>query len=271
MDRNCSARSHFMSVYAAAFLIILTSGFPGVIRAQGSSSPQSLPTATLTGADMSSKCLECHKYVENHHPIGVAPSNPENYPFPLYNGKITCLTCHIEEHAKGSVNLLRGGPYSDRRGICFKCHAQEKYAKIDAHLMLDGQGSAISVNGRPVCLLCHSVKPDPAKDRTGDVQFRADVAFLCWRCHPVMANPIFFSTHFLKKPSEAMEKYIKEEEQEMQVTIPLVPRGRITCSTCHNPHQKGVILYGPSARGADQKNRLRLPPDQLCIACHNFR
>ena len=254
-----------------ALFIVFIYGYPGVLRAQDpSASVQSLPSTSLTGTDLSSKCLECDKYRENHHPIGIVPSHPANYPFPLYDGKIMCLTCHIEGNAGGSVNLLRGGPYVDQRVFCFKCHAEEEYAKIDPHIMLDGRGNVLSVNGRPVCLFCHSVKPNPATDRTGDVLFRADVAFLCWRCHPSMVNPTFFKAHFLVTPSMEMRKVMKEQEQRLKVTIPLVPRDRITCSTCHNPHQKGVILYGPSASGADSPHKLRLPASEICIACHNF-
>ena len=249
--------------------IVFLSGYPDALRAQDTSaSVQSLPSTSLTGTDLSPKCLECHKYRQNHHPIDIVPSQPANYPFPLYNGKIMCLTCHIEDHL-GSVNLLREGPYVDEREFCFKCHAQGQYAKIDPHIMLDGRGNILNVNGRPVCLICHSVKPNPATDRTGDVLFRADVAFLCWRCHPSMANPLFFKEHFLVTPSMEMRRFIDEQEQQLQVTIPLVPRDRITCSTCHNPHQKGVILYGPSASGADALHRLRLPSDKICIVCHN--
>jgi predicted CXXCH cytochrome family protein len=252
--------------------IILVFCHPNILRAQQHSvSVPTLPLSVPAGTDLQAKCLECHNdYRENHHPIGVAPPNAESYPFPLYNGKITCMTCHTDDHASGGIGFLRGGPYKDRREVCFKCHSQEEYANIDPHIMLDKGGKIRSVNGRPVCLFCHSILPDPATDRTKDVRFRADVAFLCWRCHPVMASPTFFKTHFLKKPSVEMGNYIKEKEQLMLVTIPLVPRDRITCSTCHNPHQKGVILYGPSASGADQEYRLRLPEGKLCTVCHNF-
>jgi hypothetical protein len=65
-------------------------------------------------------------------------------------------------------------------------------------------------------------------------------------------------------------RHIEHNEQKMEVTIPLIPRGQITCSTCHNPHQEGVILYEPSAKGADTQNRLRLREPKLCIACHRM-
>lgn len=219
---------------------------------------------------LSSKCLDCHLYRENHHPVDIAPPDPADFPFPLYDGKIMCLTCHVEDHMGGGAKLLRGGPYIDRREICSKCHSQEKFLEIDPHIMLDNDGKVLDVDGKPVCLLCHAIKPDPEKDRTGDVRFKADIAFLCWRCHPPMAPPQFFSEHFLVKPSPSMLRFIEKKEQEMLVTIPLVPRDRITCSTCHNPHQQGIILYRPSAEGADSPGKLRLQSPMLCFVCHDM-
>ena len=270
MEKSLQSDVMLFGCFLALF-VTLVACHPNVLstREQSESTPSPLLTSP-TGTDLQSKCLECHRYGENHHPIGITPSNPENYPFPLYNGEIMCLTCHIEDHLTGGVNLLRGGPYEDRRAVCFKCHTREEYAGINPHIMMDGRGKIRRVIGQPVCLVCHSTVPNPATDRADDVRFSADVAFLCWRCHTLMANTKFFESHFLKKPSGIMEKYIKVEEQKMGVTIPLVPRDRITCSTCHNPHQQGIIHYGPSASGADQKNRLRLPASKICIMCHNF-
>jgi predicted CXXCH cytochrome family protein len=221
------------------------------------------------GADPSVSCLNCHDYNENHHPVDFAPAVASVFPFPLFEGKIRCLTCH-EIHGgaghEGTPKLLRGGPYTeDRRAICFQCHSSERYAAINPHLMLDDNNRFREVNGKPVCLLCHSKMPDPAKDDTSAVRFRADVAFLCWRCHPPMPDP-FFSTHFLVSPSAKTLNAMHQTEEQDLVILPIVPRGRITCSTCHNPHQERVIQYGSAAKGADAKSRLRLP--SLCKACH---
>ncbi len=221
------------------------------------------------GTDPSAACLNCHDYQENHHPVDFVPANAAKVPFPLFEGKVRCLTCH-EMHGgpdgHGTPKLLRGGPYeNDRRQICFRCHSGDQYASINPHIMLDDAHAIRKVNGRPVCLLCHATMPDPATDYTSDVKFRADVGFLCWRCHPPMPDP-FFSTHFLVKPSTEMLGDIEQTEERDMVILPLVPRGRITCSTCHNPHQEGVIQHESAAKGADARHKLRLP--SLCIACH---
>jgi predicted CXXCH cytochrome family protein len=230
--------------------------------------PQAGAALFAPGANPSASCLLCHDYKENHHPVDFVPAAAPGIPFPLFEGKIRCLTCH-EIHGgagkTGTSKLLRGGPYTgDRRQICFRCHSSE-YAAINPHLMLANGKNFREVNGRPVCLLCHSKMPDPEKDFTGNVTFRADVGFLCWRCHPPMPDP-FFSTHFLVSPSAKTLDAMHQAEERDLVILPMVPRGRITCSTCHNPHQQGVIQHEAAAKGADSKSRLRLP--SLCKACH---
>jgi len=273
-----------MAILLLLFIITLASCTPKLFqetRTDAAITPQQVPAESrehlsvnpaqsLSEAvrENSSACLDCHQYRENHHPVDMVPANPSNFPFPLYDGKVKCLTCHVADHM-GSARLLRGGPYADRREICFKCHYEEDYAHIFPHVMLEKEGKYTQVNGSPVCLICHAKTPDPKVDRTKDVLFRADVAFLCWRCHSLMPQPML-NTHVLMKPSENMLKDIEQNEREMKVTIPLVPRNRITCSTCHNPHEKGVIIYEPSAKGADSPDRLRLQTPDLCLVCHKM-
>src|SRR5512139_2428637 len=113
------------------------------------------------GTDPTSVCLRCHDYTENHHPVDFVPTQSQfatlAEAFPLYDNKIRCLTCH-DPHAGPELtetpNLLRGGPYQDRREICFECHQQEAYAQIYPHYMKDN-GKIIQLNGKPICLVCH--------------------------------------------------------------------------------------------------------------------
>lgn len=240
------------------------------VQCHATERPQPGSALFKPGTDPSSLCLTCHDYKENHHPVDFAPADPSAFPLPLFNGEVRCLTCH-EIHGgpggEGTPKLLRGGPYGDRRTICFKCHSSEAYADIDPHIMLSDEGKVREVSGKPVCLLCHSKEPDPAVDRTNDVKFRADVGFLCLRCHPPMAMPgNFIGKHFLVKPSPETLRNMRETEEKLIVIFPLVPRGRITCSTCHNPHQKGVISREAAAKGADAAARLRLL--SICSGCH---
>jgi predicted CXXCH cytochrome family protein len=235
-----------------------------------SNKPQAGSELFGPGIDPSSLCLNCHDYAVNHHPVNFAPDDPSGFPLPLFGGKVRCLTCHEIHGGKdheGLRRLLRGGPYVDRREICFKCHIREEYATINPHEMVDSEGGFKRVNGKVVCLFCHEKQPDPVLDWTSTVKFRADVAFLCWRCHPPMPGP-FFDQHFLVTPTPETLKTMRETEQRLIVIFPLVPRGRITCSTCHNPHQKGVIIHEGPSKGSDAVSKLRMP--SICFGCHRM-
>jgi predicted CXXCH cytochrome family protein len=221
-------------------------------------------------------CLICHyDYNTNHHPINFEPPQSDLIihdflDMPLFDGKIQCLTCHQVHGGEGlnqTPRMLRGGPYSQIRLFCYRCHYQEKYQNINVHKMHETDGSIRIVQGKIICLFCHSEEPYAYLDRTYDVKFRADATFLCWRCHPPMAGD-FFRQHFLEKPSDEMRLDIYRFELENDVILPLVPRGKVTCSTCHNPHQAEVMITEASRAGADTKGRLRIRPPRLCMGCH---
>jgi len=225
----------------------------------------------INNAEPSQLCLGCHNYLNSHHPVNFEPDRilfdeGDINPFPLFDGQIRCLTCH-EVHPEEKVRkLLRGGPYADRRGICFKCHLDESANPFNIHKMLDAGGRIIELNGAPVCLTCHREMPKQSEFRN-QASFRADVGFICWRCHPPMPGN-FFNDHFQVRPSAKVRDLMKKNEIENNIGFPLKNRGRITCSTCHNPHQKGVIRFGSAIAGEDEHDKLRMPPGVICSGCH---
>jgi len=228
------------------------------------------------GIEPSSACLDCHHYDVNHHPVNMTPRQGSTAAtqsgLPLFDGQIRCLTCHQAhtdaEHNTlgGTPKLLRGGPYPDQRAMCFQCHGQDDYTKIDPHKMLTAAGSVREIDGKPVCLLCHTKKPDPAGD-PDLVEFKADVAFLCWRCHTPMAGS-FLNNHFHVKPKKPTKTALADTENRLGIVLPLARDGMLTCSTCHNPHQTGVLTRTAVQAGADAPKRLRIAAASICGACH---
>lgn len=219
-------------------------------------------------------CLVCHPdHKKNHHPVDFVPPhidlvNINEEKFPLFDDKIQCFTCHTADgdYIEGNDKLLRGGPYRDNRQLCFQCHYQDKYSKINVHKMHEDNGGLRIIEGKLVCTFCHPQNINNLYS-TETVEFKADISFLCLRCHPAMSSP-HIKGHFSIVPSEKTKNKIRAFEEEHNVILPLVPKGRITCATCHNPHQKGVLIDERAMAGADSPNLLRTEKDLLCYGCH---
>lgn len=224
------------------------------------------------------KCLDCHRYEKagDHHPSSIQPGplgktakiDPD---FKLYNGRMVCLTCHqihtVEDYKRGTRNFLVGGPYEDRREICFRCHFNGKKVKESPHNgMLKGKLEYNYEN----CKKCHLGRPKRrAENKWGGrwaVDFRASVAFICWRCHPPMQGE-FMNKHYLKRPDDASVGHLLSGNPVM----PLDPIKRITCSTCHEPHEQGVLQAELAVDTRGQRIRKRLRAKPLCIRCHTGR
>jgi predicted CXXCH cytochrome family protein len=225
----------------------------------------------IAGGDI---CLWCHQYQRDHHPNDIMPQNSElvrvnDSGFPLFEGKVKCLTCHDPHggpYLTETPKLLRGGPYPNLRVLCYRCHALDRYTQINVHRMIEGD-SYRKVNDKVVCNFCHEKVPNPYVDRSRDVTFRADTAFVCWRCHWSMPGQLL-DQHLFKAPSPEVLSRMKAYERENNVILPIVPREKITCSTCHNPHQAGVMKIPPAMAGADELKLLRMRREDLCTACH---
>ena len=65
----------------------------------------------------------------------------------------------------------------------------------------------------------------------------------------------------------AMQENLHAYEEQRMVRLPL-DDGNVTCVTCHNPHERG-LLKGAAGVGADEENRLRLTTiNEQCTPCH---
>lgn len=239
-------------------------------------------------ADYTSLC-RCHGYTsENYiHPVDIVPSEekedkiPDN--LPLEDGKVTCSTCHdIYLQCEGDRLMkrrnkffLRGAPYARRTDLCFRCHDEAKYKMLDPHNQLDANGEIIEEK----CLYCHIEKPDEKRStfkRTegvhgSEVKLIGNLEILCYRCHYKQSTLHPINANHLREPSPGTLERMKQSEMEMGIILPLNYEGKITCATCHNPHERGVIPTERAAsEGASEKFRLRLhgEPGEICLACH---
>lgn len=226
------------------------------------------------GGDFTKLC-RCHYNAPGDyiHPVDIEPSEKKRAmipkDFPLKNGKISCATCHdlYLQCQKSTIKKtsLRGAPFSKRTDFCFKCHNKRDYVMLDAHKQLDDKNKIV----KEICLYCHAEMPDEKNASYQEVKLIGSLEVICQRCHAIKGNHSGNFNHLIK-PSDKGLARMKEMEKKFDIILPLDENGKMTCITCHNPHQKGVIpAERAGAKGADSKFRHRLP-GKLCLECHQI-
>jgi len=134
---------------------------------------------------------------------------------------------------------------------------------FNPHKQLDARGKIEP--GK--CLYCHVSKPDEERSAKKEAKLIGELTLICQKCHAITGNHSGNNNH-LVKPSAKLLARMQQMENRFSIILPLDDEGKLTCATCHNPHQKGVIQEDkPSAKGAGSKFRHRLP-NKLCMECH---
>jgi hypothetical protein len=190
-------------------------------------------------------CHSCHGAMDACHPVlvhlpeGMRPG--KDMPLTL-DGKIKCLTCHDPMPEAGSgVTVRRRVKGEPGNAICFRCHD-----KAD----LGGRNPHAAMSNRESCRFCHDTMTDPTNEEAGRVSFISNTRLICLRCHAQDNHPQGVN-HMVASKREIPEPFR------------LDPRGRVTCTTCHNPH---IDMRGEEGR----KGRFVVEGEgsALCSRCH---
>lgn len=240
----------------------------------GSSAPVSAGgAAAIARTEIDALCMRCHdgvKATREAHPVGVAAEAegvhaPRDWP--LVDRRLSCLTCHdIAGHCLAPVRpaenpaFVRGFNPREPMAFCNHCHVQESF-RFNPHEAVVSERHESGVTG---CGFCHELAESGAASRGGSVQsrLRAPATTLCLNCHVRHADP-------------AIRGHLDQAatgEYAPRTFLP-IENGKITCSTCHNPHPAGTFPPGnPLGRmateGPDARNRLRGAYADVCRACH---
>jgi hypothetical protein len=225
--------------------------------------------------DPEARCTRCH--VEDHakiHPVSAAPTE-KTYPmefleYPLDGqGRATCTTCHDhvcrERIDPKNPRFLRGAPYLTFTEFCYRCHPKAGVGGLSPHEQVNEDGEIVSTT----CTFCHRVIPEDPEGgdfREEDLLYLRTPVELCFGCHDMGPHPAG-RNHLVELRADMPER-LREYEEKHKVRLPLDQEGRVVCSTCHNPHAKGV-LRGQAALGAGEDSHWRVPSfAQLCAPCH---
>jgi len=253
-------------------------------------------------------CLRCHGGIHarrERHPMGrlFIPGQvvkPEGWP--TIENRLICETCHQHivacrleaRELRDDPDFLRGYEGGSLLAFCALCHIEPKYHRYKLHDMLTRDGKPIESK----CLFCHTeeIKRANMMVRTGRAELRTDPLTLCESCHtehldyfepghpgstvkPEMRGFMvaFEELGFVagRYPTPGQIEAAARSGREPQ-HLPLWTGDKVVCSTCHNPHQKGVfppgsvLAYGAmTPEEMTRRYHLRGVEKEICVACHD--
>ncbi|MBI2646550.1 MAG: cytochrome c3 family protein, partial [Deltaproteobacteria bacterium] len=197
-------------------------------------------------------CDQCHKMHQSHlhllkkEVIGLCTTChgssqvPQSHPIPYGDTEVACLFCHTTHDAKKEFHFSRASGKAAQE-VCLGCHQDKKETiGLVAHLKIDPKQEAYAWPGEEaVCLKCHH--PHDKKPHTTE---------LCLSCHKGRK-----STHHEKN----LAPLLKQAEGQSLKNLTL-EEGRISCATCHDPHNLANIEKYLRPRQEDIK--------VACRRCH---
>jgi len=229
-------------------------------------------------------CLKCHSGHARRgtdHPIRVSLDGPLPEALAgrhVSTTRVECLSCH-NVHDPQSAKLVVEG---DRTQLCKSCH-EPSFAILesDHHLALSHPNLAIGNTGKTAgkadaCAACHvshggkgaAMWAWPLPNGRAVDPVAAGVDARCLSCHQDKGAA---SSKTWVGHGHPMDTVVKNGNG----LLPLRSAQRMSCTTCHDPHQWSAMADkrpGPGPEMGDALTSfLRLPDDEngrLCVACH---
>lgn len=237
------------------------------------------PTA-IENFDDDAMCGKCHDRSDTlscRHPSNIAVGNtdsvslPDDFRSAIRGGQVVCTTCHDPlVQCQGdklapylNPRFLRGGEFRRPDEACLQCHEKAAYPKLNPHAQLKGTEPK-----QEVCTFCHEPTAGSISASSG---LRIDPSTQCLGCHPVSPHPMagvlssgIYEWMHLAVPSESTARQMSATRARSGERLPIDPKtGKVTCATCHDPHEIGVIAGDPQ-----YLDRARLRPVARCENCH---
>ncbi len=193
-------------------------------------------------------------------PTAQPPSTPAHPPAG-YAGSDACVLCHGDQEK--SIAHSRHGQTKDPRSPAATLGCESCHGPGQAHIDDDAKGHIKKFSAlkpaeiNETCLTCHNRGNHAAWE--GSTHEARNLA--CTTCHSVH-KPVSFE-HQLVKPTETQLCATCHRQQvvktERAVAHMPVREGKLSCSSCHNPH--GSISNVKNLKVGSSVN-------ELCTSCH---
>ena len=195
--------------------------------------------ATVTAVGVGDRASEVLAQAGSSPGQATAPpaQAPAAAPQAGYAGSDTCVTCHSDKEGtlKGTAHAQAKNPRSPAAGQgCESCHGPGQ-----AHVDAGGQGQIRTLKANPseinsTCLTCHNRGNHAGWE--GSAHERRNLS--CATCHSVHA-PKSFERQLVKETQTEVcatcHRPVVAKTERAVAHMP-VREGKMTCSSCHNPH-----------------------------------
>jgi predicted CXXCH cytochrome family protein len=257
----------------------------------------------IDGAGNSALCLDCHDDKNLFTPDGkrnavhVINVTPQKAKIPSsflkkgaklgYNGIITCQTCHKVHNnpLKKPLLLIEN---DEKSTLCLTCHPDKQSVTNTKHNLMRSAPREKNLEGKTaaqagICSACH-LPHRPARKLTGKRDFSTQLCMSCHgkgtvaekkgfigSAHPLNVNP--FNNEYTHSGISVIDV------DKNKLMLPLFNKfgvqdknGKMTCSTCHNPHESQMDATKRNATkhvNNDQATYfLRKQAPGICGECH---
>jgi hypothetical protein len=229
--------------------------------------PEPKKKVTFLDDDYENICRRCHvDDIKSHHVTRVKSSKStyimDFLELPLIKEEVYCSTCHDEVCYRmidpNNKRFLINGPYKNKEEFCNNCHKREVSKSENPHKQIDKKGNVI----KHQCAVCHEKLP---KQGDEDIVLLSPIIDMCSKCHSVFDHPDI--NHLVEIKDTKLEN-LNSYQELYKIRFPLTSDNKLTCATCHNPHDKGV-LKGLAGVGAGEYMKLRgVSFEEACTPCH---